>query len=424
MKYLQLIYRIVIVLCFFFFSTYFVHAITIEEINVQIDQTKVKKEKLEKEIKETAAVVEKLGQEKTTLQSTIKTLDTTKKKLDKDIKVTQVGISTTNLNIQKLALSIDEKKEKIGEGKQAMGKGLRALYELDSQSLIESLLAYASMSDMWNHAQALVSVNHQVQGNTRVLQGLARELESDKQETEAKKKELENQKKLLGSQKQTVETTQQQKTQVLKVTQNQETNFKKLLAEKKAQKDAFEKELFDFEQQLKIKVDPNSYPAGKIGVLFWPLTKHIITQLFGSTVDSKRLYTSGTHNGVDFGTPIGTPVKAALSGTVIGTGNTDIQPGCYSFGKWVMVSHSNGLSTIYGHLSSISVSQGDNVATGDLLGLSGNTGYSTGPHLHFGVYATQGTRIQRYASSNYCKNVTIPVADKSAYLDPMAYLPH
>ncbi len=211
---------------------------------------------------------------------------------------------------------------------------------------------------------------------------------------------------------------------MLKETQNKETVYQKQLATKKAEKEAFEKALFDFEQQLKIKVDPSSYAGAKSGIFSWPLANHIITQLFGSTAFSKRLYTSGTHNGVDFGTPTGTPVKAVLTGTVTATGNTDLQPGCYSYGKWVLLKHSNGLSTLYGHLSSIGVSSGESVDTGGVIGLSGNTGYSTGPHLHLTVFATQGMRVQTYTSSIGCKKVTIPIADKSAYLDPMVYLPH
>jgi murein DD-endopeptidase MepM/ murein hydrolase activator NlpD len=284
------------------------------------------------------------------------------------------------------------------------------------------------MSDVWNYAQALVTVDHQIQGNVRELQGLARDLAVDKKETEAKKAELEKQKKLLGAQKQTVEATKQEKNQVLKETQNKESVYQAQLATKKAQKEAFEKELFNFEQQLKIKVDPNSYAVAKSGIFIWPLAKTIITQLFGSTADSKRLYKSGTHNGVDFGIPTGTPVKAVLSGTVTATGNTDLQPGCYSYGKWVLLKHTNGLSTLYGHLSSIMVSQGASVATGDTIALSGYSGYvdppgPRGAHLHLTVFATQGMRVQMYTSSQGCKQVTIPIADPTAYLDPMVYLP-
>ena len=69
------------------------------------------------------------------------------------------------------------------------------------------------------------------------------------------------------------------------------------------------------------------------------------------------------------------------------------------------------------------ISKNQNVNTGDLLGYSGSTGYSTGPHLHLGLYITQGVRIEKYVNSIGCKQAIIPLADIKAYLDPLAYLP-
>lgn len=423
-KKLQTITVISVVVWGVFFSfTPFVHGQSASELEKRIEERKDIIKKLEEEAQKYQKEIEKTGQQKATLQSTIKVLDTTNKKLETDIKVTQTSISKTNLNISKLDFEIQEKNRKIEEGKLSIGKSLRVLSELDSQSILETLLSRKNISEVWNHAHALVTLNSKVRANIRELQGLTVALAEDKQETEVKKKELEQQKTQLSSQKKAVEYTKQEKTQVLKVTQNQEANYKKLLADKIAQKEAFEKELFEYEQKLKIVFDKSSYPTGKIGVLAWPLANIRITQYFGRTVDAARLYVSGSHNGVDFAASIGTPVKSALSGVVAATGNTDAQPGCYSYGKWVLVKHPNGLSSLYAHLSVISVTAGKEVATGDILGMSGNTGYSTGPHLHFGLFATAGMRVEKYASSNYCKNVTVPLADKSAYLDPMQYLP-
>ena len=204
---------------------------------------------------------------------------------------------------------------------------------------------------------------------------------------------------------------------------NKEQAFKDLVKTKEQQKEQFEKEVFEYESQLHYLIDKTSYPAPKNGILSWPLDNVYITQRFGKTVGAEKLYVSGSHNGVDFRASIGTKVKNVLEGEVVGTGNTDAYPGCYSFGKWVMVRHKNGLSTIYGHLSVISVGTGQQLATGDTIGYSGNTGYSTGPHLHISVYATQGVRIEKYVNSRGCKQATMPLADIKAYLDPLAYLP-
>jgi len=115
-----------------------------------------------------------------------------------------------------------------------------------------------------------------------------------------------------------------------------------------------------------------------------------------------------------------------MGGTVIGTGNTDLARGCYSFGKWVMVEHGNGLSTLYAHLSVIDVGKGQQVGRGQVIGLSGMTGYATGPHIHFGVYATEGTQIttlrQFRGATIGCADASMPVATLTAYLNPLSYL--
>ena len=87
---------------------------------------------------------------------------------------------------------------------------------------------------------------------------------------------------------------------------------------------------------------------------------------------------SGTHNGVDFRATIGTPVKSAGNGVVEGVGDTDAVCAGASYGKWVFIRYDNGLASTYGHFSVISVKEGQRVKTGDVVGYSGNTGYSTG----------------------------------------------
>jgi murein DD-endopeptidase MepM/ murein hydrolase activator NlpD len=86
------------------------------------------------------------------------------------------------------------------------------------------------------------------------------------------------------------------------------------------------------------------------------------------------------HSGLDIGIPSGTSVKAAMEGTVNETGYSPIM------GKYVILRHSGGWKTLYAHMSSIVVQPSQYLSRGGRLGLSGNTGYSTGPHVHFSVY--------------------------------------
>lgn len=86
------------------------------------------------------------------------------------------------------------------------------------------------------------------------------------------------------------------------------------------------------------------------------------------------------HNGIDIGVDMGTPVRAAMDGIVSETGYNS------GFGNYVVLSHHAGWQSLYGHLQSISVRDGQRVASGERIAWSGNTGYSTGPHLHFSVF--------------------------------------
>ena len=86
------------------------------------------------------------------------------------------------------------------------------------------------------------------------------------------------------------------------------------------------------------------------------------------------------HNGLDLANRQGTPVRAAMTGRVAMVGYNA------NFGKYVILSHPDGYQTLYGHLDEFLVARGQAVKQGQAIGRMGNTGYSTGPHLHFSVF--------------------------------------
>ena len=86
------------------------------------------------------------------------------------------------------------------------------------------------------------------------------------------------------------------------------------------------------------------------------------------------------HSGIDLAAPIGTSVKATLDGRIAETGFNRI------FGNYVIITHDRGYQSLYGHLSAIYVKRGQYVTQGAIVGAVGNTGYSTGPHLHLSIY--------------------------------------
>jgi len=86
------------------------------------------------------------------------------------------------------------------------------------------------------------------------------------------------------------------------------------------------------------------------------------------------------HGGTDLACPQGTPIYASMSGKVVTAGSSPL------YGNYVIIDHSNGYQTLYGHMYKILTKKGAYVDQGQKIGLVGSTGYSTGPHLHFGVY--------------------------------------
>ncbi len=106
--------------------------------------------------------------------------------------------------------------------------------------------------------------------------------------------------------------------------------------------------------------------------------RNIVTSEFGYRKDPFTGQTKG-HSGMDLAVPTGTSVRAALPGTVT------VSQYSNSYGYYVMIDHGGGLSTLYAHNSKLLVSVGQTVQAGDIVSLSGSTGRSTGPHLHFEV---------------------------------------
>lgn len=118
--------------------------------------------------------------------------------------------------------------------------------------------------------------------------------------------------------------------------------------------------------------------------------RNVVTSEFGYRSDPFTGQTRG-HTGMDLAVPTGTPVRAALPGTV-----TVSQYNAGGYGYYVMIDHGNGLATLYGHNSRLLAQVGQTVAAGDVIALSGSTGRSTGPHVHFEVRVNGERTNPRY----------------------------
>ena len=418
---------------------------SVTEIRGQIDSHNQQIANLEREIAEYQKQLNVVSGQKQTLESAIKSIDISRQKILSQISLTQSRIAATNLKLDELSLKILDKSEAIELDKRAIAQSVRKLHREENVTLVERIFAGDTLTDAWTQADQLTALSSALRENAEGLASDRIVLTGQHTEVAATKEELSRLRNQLATQQGELDANRAEKARLLGQTKATAASYQSIIAQKRSQQRAFESALSALEDSLKVTVNPSTIPSVGRGILAWPYSASFaqgcaskagalgntrcITQYFGTTAFSTanpQVYNGAGHNAIDIGMPSGTAVLAALSGTVTGTGNTDAVPGCYSYGKWVLIKHANGISTLYAHLSSISVSPGQSVSTGTVIGYSGMTGFATGPHLHFGVYASQGTQIltlgQYRGATTPCASARMPVAPKDAYLNPMSYL--
>ncbi len=407
------------------------------DIQKQIDAHNAQVDALNQEIAQYQTQLDATTKKKQTLQNTLAQINLSIKKTTASISVTQNKIGSTQLQIQQLAGGIADTQQAITVGEAGLAQSLRRVNEADDVPLVLQVISSDTAPAAWQDIDAIVSLDQAVGDNIATLSDHKQTLATKKSAVETQQSQLVTQKKTLLAQQGSLSATKGAQSDLLTQTKAQESTYQSIIAQKKAQEAGFEDALSNLKAQLNVAVNPSEITPPGPGILQWPIDGTIrITQYFGNTPfaqSNPTLYSGHGHDGLDIAAPIGTPVHAALSGTILATGNTDLSHStrgqrCYSFGKWVMIKHNNGINTMYAHLSQISVSQGQSVSTGDVIGYSGETGYATGPHLHFGVYVSAVTQIiplgqATRAVGTPCALAVMPVPPVSGYLNPLNYLP-
>jgi murein DD-endopeptidase MepM/ murein hydrolase activator NlpD len=390
-----------------------------DELQQQIDANNSQIEALNKEIAQYESQLKATSQQKQTLQGRLNELDLQRKKLTAQITLTKNQIGTTQKQIQQLSNGIDAAQGSIDNNRAGLAESLRSLYDTDKRSLAISILNASDLTDAWQDIDAIAVIQDAVRTDIRSLAETKQVLTDTKTQAEEKRAQLVTQQRQLTTQQGSLDATRKAQNELLAQTKSQESAYQKIIAQKQAEKVQFEAALFELASKLEYTLDPSKVPSAGKGVLRWPLDNVFVTQQFGKTSSSGRLYKSGTHDGIDLRASIGTPVRASLTGTVLEVNHGAVR-NC-QYGKWVLVKHGNGLATLYAHLSDILVAKGQTVATGSVVGYAGDTGYATGPHLHFTVYLSDALSFKSYK----CKSgtsVTVPLAPTNAYLNPLDYL--
>jgi murein DD-endopeptidase MepM/ murein hydrolase activator NlpD len=406
-----------------------VYAQTESELSNKVDSINRQIKDLEKEISLYSTNVTKTQGEAKTLREALARLEDQKRLLEKRASYTKLQVGKTREDIIVTESKVNEAKKDITTQKNGMKELLNSLRQaqVGSGDIFQNLLSQKSFSDGINFSFQVERVSKELKDKAKRLEETKNNLENEKAVYEKKSEELAVLQKTLTAQQEGVLQTAEEKSLLLKKTKNKEAEFQKLLKEKKVRRDQLSKEVTDFEAKLKAVIDATKIPKFGTGALSYPVEKVTITQYFGNTAfatANSQVYSGRGHNGIDFGLPTGSKILSAQDGTVIGIGDTDRSCSGASYGKWMLIRHTNGLTTLYAHLSRFIASEQQFVKRGEVIALSGNTGYSTGPHLHFTVYASDAVYITgptEYKSRACGTYLIMPVSPTGGYLNPLSF---
>ena len=273
--------------------------------------------------------------------------------LDDSIESLSDDIAASTKKVAKAKEAYDDKKQEMEDQEENLNNRLRAMYKNGSVGFIDVILGSSSVSEMISNMELVQKI---YENDMDVLQTLSKEAT----ELEKVKKTLEAERATLASKKSSLAADKKE--------QN------KLKSELEKEEDRLVEEANQLHRELQSMINTSGPVVADKWV--WPTpSSRYISYYFGwriHPVYNKKKF----HTGIDIGASSGSKIVACGTGTV-----TKAQ--WYGgYGNCVIIDHGGGIVSLYGHMSSISVKAGQKVSAGQQIGKVGNTGVSSGPHLH------------------------------------------
>lgn len=406
-----------------------------------VEELQQDNQRRQQQIEETQETIGVKEYEKSEVLSEIEQLDTEIATLDANITTIEEEIEVLDENIAKNRQEIVRLKKRISENEKLFTERINVMFKSPKGSYLQVLLNAGNLSDLLSRTQMMQSIADYDKSLIAALKGDHEKLEATKKALDADMQTLKEKEEELQSEKELIEIAVEEKGNYVAQLQIQiadhedfvavlEAEFQEAentiaylveearkaeearLAEERrlaeeariaeenriaAAQAAAEAEEAEEAARAKAAAEEkaaaaqreyeshtsSSYPSVHEG-LAWPVpSSYNITDYFGGrTHPISGLYHS--HTGLDVGAPTGSTLVAAQAGTVI------LASWNGGYGNCVMINHGNGMVTLYGHMNSFYVGSGQWVEKGQAIGEVGNTGISTGPHLHFEVILNGG----------------------------------
>ncbi|OGI20899.1 MAG: hypothetical protein A3J06_00805 [Candidatus Moranbacteria bacterium RIFCSPLOWO2_02_FULL_48_19] len=378
-----------------------------------LEKKQDQKDALDARIKALLQIIALKNRQGATLNDQIQSLQAQANKLQLEIDFNQQKLEDLGESIIQLSSRIAEKETLMNSQRQILSELMRLYYSDYSDTATTLVFSSQETLSFFNQENWTTEVSNKISELLDSIKTLRESLVNERTTLEEKKKEADTLQTQLSARNEYLESTKDNKAYLLAKTQAEVDKYDNLVDDLQRQRDEIESEIEELEAGKLDGLNLKDMPSFQKSLLAYPLKKFTVSQGYGKTKFSKSAYKSGKHNGIDFAAPTGTSIYTSLGGKVVGVGNN----GRYAYGKWVAIDHGNGLITLYGHMSSQSVSKGKKVDAGEKIGAVGSTGYSTGPHVHFSVFSAKSFEL---VQSKVVKNLWIPIG---ATVNPSVYLP-
>ena len=329
-----------------------------------------KQNNINQQIKDTENEISAVKEEMSDTMKQIQDLNTQISGYQSEIDDLEYKISDLEKDIEESQEKLNEAEKKYNKQEEAFKNRIVAQYEAGETTYLDVLLGGGSLWDMvsnWYVVSEIADLDNQMLGQ---MEKNKNEIEEAKKALETNKEQIEVTKKNKEQKASALKSSQATKEQYVNELSDNEKELNAELEKLKKANDAITRELKAMENKYSDKIAN----LGGTGTLQRPVRSGVIT--------ATMYYSSGRYHGaLDYGVPVGTEVYAAAEGVVLAANWSN-----GGLGNYVCIQHSGGLRTYYGHGNgTFYLKPGDVVKKGQLIMLSGNTGNSSGPHLHFEV---------------------------------------
>ena len=362
---------------------------------ISIGATQSDINKLNEQKKEAEEQKKEVQEQKDAAQTELDQINSQIASLQSEISSLEIRLNDLNSSIDQKQKDIEEKQIELEEKENLLKNRLVAMYKTGGTSYLDVVLGSNNYIEMLSKYNAVKTI---AKKDTELINEVAEQ----KSNIEKEKAELENSK----TEVETVKSEKDSKNAELKAVQvsKQEAVSKLSAEEQKIQKtiDQFEAEIDKAQEEInQIENDNGHYEGSFQGVLEWPLSYkyNIITSVFGNR-KPPTAGASSNHGAIDIGVSY-VPVYAPADGRVI------VASYVSGYGNYIKIDHGNGYYTAFGHLSTFNVRAGTTVSKGQQIAISGNTGVSTGPHLHYEVYIGGSGKAYRVDPLEYTSHPSL-----------------